>query len=151
MLIDPRITNLIPHREPFLWVDRIISEKPGFIVTEKDISTDLDVFRGHYPNMPILPGVLLCEAVFQSGALLIARLPDDSQSSKLPVITKISSARFKRPVFPGDTLRIEVELKETVSSAQFLKATVRVHGKIALRIEFASTTIEMSEKNFNPL
>jgi 3-hydroxyacyl-[acyl-carrier-protein] dehydratase len=151
MAIDPRITKLIPHREPFLWVDRIISEKPGIIVTEKDISTDLEVFSGHYPDMPILPGVLLCEAVFQSGALLIARLLKESHSPKLPVITKISSARFKRPVFPGDTLRIEVELKESLSSAQFFKATVRVQDKIALRIEFAATTVEMKKKNTGSL
>jgi 3-hydroxyacyl-[acyl-carrier-protein] dehydratase len=151
MAIDPQITKLIPHREPFLWIDRIISEKPGIIVTEKDITADLDVFRGHYPNMPILPGVLLCESVFQSGALLIARLLDKTRCSKLPVITKISSARFKRPVFPGDTLRIEVELKESLSSAQFFKATVRVRSKIVLRIEFAATTVEMNKKNIGIL
>jgi 3-hydroxyacyl-[acyl-carrier-protein] dehydratase len=153
MPIDPRITALIPHRDPFLWVDRIITEKPGSIATEKDIPTDLDIFRGHYPDMPILPGVLLCEAVFQSGALLIARMraENGSNPTKLPVITKINSARFKRPVHPGDTLQIEVELKETVSTAHFLKATVRVQNKIALRIEFAATFAEQSMKNIETL
>jgi len=142
--IDTRIATLIPHREPFLWVDRIISEQPGTIITEKDIPEDLDIFRGHYPNMPILPGVLLCEAVFQSGALLISLMNSTNKSnpSHLPLITKINSARFKRPVYPGETLQIEVTLKESVSSAHFFKATVRVHNKTALRIEFAATSIK---------
>jgi 3-hydroxyacyl-[acyl-carrier-protein] dehydratase len=145
MSIDPRITALIPHRDPFLWVDRIITIGKDAIVTEKDIPNDLDIFRGHYPAHPILPGVLLCEAVFQTSALLIAEMESGKQESKmtkLPVITRISGARFKRTVFPGDTVQIEVELKETLSSARFFKGTVRVNGKTALRIDFAATFVE---------
>jgi len=150
MPIDSRITALIPHRDPFLWVDRIIAIKSGTIITEKDIPVDLDVFKGHYPGQPILPGVLLCEAIFQTGALLLAEMeagkPEGVQA-RLPVITRISGARFKRAVIPGDTLQMEVELKETVSSASFLKGTVRVNGKIALRIDFAVTLVEPEKKN----
>ncbi len=143
MPIDKRITELIPHRDPFLWVDRIIDEESNLLVTEKDIPTDLDVFRGHYPERPILPGVLLCEAVFQSGALLIAKMDFGTRSGHrgMPVITKITNARFKRPVYPGDTLRIEVKLIETVSFAHFLKGTVKIGNKTALRIEFTATLI----------
>jgi 3-hydroxyacyl-[acyl-carrier-protein] dehydratase len=142
--IDPRITALIPHRDPFLWVDRIITVSKNAIITEKDIPQDLDIFRGHYPGRPILPGVLLCEAVFQTGALLIAEMMTgpEGTSGRLPVITKVSDARFKRTVMPGDTVRIEVELKETFSSASFFKGTVRVDGKTALRINFATTFVE---------
>lgn len=145
MPIDPRITALIPHRDPFLWVDRIITIGKDSIVTEKDIPNDLDIFRGHYPAHPILPGVLLCEAVFQTSALLIAEMESgkpEGKMTKLPVITRISGARFKRTVFPGDTVQIEVELKETLSSARFFKGTVRVNGKTALRIDFAATFVE---------
>jgi 3-hydroxyacyl-[acyl-carrier-protein] dehydratase len=145
MSTDPRITALIPHRDPFLWVDRIVTVRKDVIVTEKDIPNDLDIFRGHYPAHPILPGVLLCEAVFQTSALLIADMESgkqESKMSKLPVITRISGARFKRTVFPGDTVQIEVELKETLSSARFFKGTARVNGKTALRIDFAATFVE---------
>jgi 3-hydroxyacyl-[acyl-carrier-protein] dehydratase len=148
--IDPRITALIPHREPFLWVDRIIAVSKDAILTEKDIPEDLDIFRGHYPDHPILPGVLLCEAVFQTSALLIAEIESgkpESKPNRLPVITKISGARFKRTVIPGDTVRIEVELKETFSSANFFKGTVRVNGKTALRIDFAATFVEPEKMN----
>jgi 3-hydroxyacyl-[acyl-carrier-protein] dehydratase len=145
MSIDPRITALIPHREPFLWVDRIITIRTDSIVTEKDIPNDLDIFRGHYPTHPILPGVLLCEAVFQTSALLMAEMESgkpEGKMTKLPVITRIGGARFKRTVFPGDTIQIEVELKETLSSARFFKGTVRVNGKTALRIDFAATFVK---------
>jgi 3-hydroxyacyl-[acyl-carrier-protein] dehydratase len=141
---DPRITELIPHREPFLWVDRIIATGKKVIVTEKDIPEDLDIFVGHYPGHPIFPGVLLCEAVFQTSGLLMAQIESEKQqegAKRLPVITRIGSARFKRAVLPGDTIRIEVELKETVSAASFFKGTVLVNGKTALRIDFAATSV----------
>ena len=150
MSVDPRISILIPHRDPFLWVDRIISSGPGHIITEKDISHDLDVFKGHYPGHPVLPGVLLCEAVFQTGALLTALMASgkpEEISTKLPVITRIGGARFKRMVLPGDTIQIEVSLKETIFPAQFFKGTVRVNGKVALRIDFATTLVERKKKN----
>ena len=83
MTIDPLITALIPHRPPFLWIDRIISYEEGTMVTEKTIPEDLDIFKGHYPEHPILPGVILCEALFQTGALLIARMmQDDSRETQ---------------------------------------------------------------------
>lgn len=141
MPTDPKITALIPHRAPFLWVDRIIEAKQDMLITEKDIPADLDIFQGHYPDRPILPGVLLCEAVFQSGAILIAKMISGNTSTPagLPVITKISNARFKRPVLPGDTLRIEVNLLESVSIAHLFKGKVRVGEKTVLRIEFTAT------------
>ena len=150
MPVDPRITALIPHRDPFLWVDRIISHSPGRRIAEKDIPENLDVFKGHYPGQPVLPGVLLCEAVFQTGALLTALMNSGEQntsSTGIPVITRIGGARFKRMVLPGDTIRMEVTLKETISPAQFFKGTVRVNEKVALQIDFATTLIEPEKKN----
>ena len=113
------------------------------LVTEKYIPADLDVFQGHYPDHPILPGVLLCEAVFQTGALLIALLLKDSDSKKpatgVPVLTRIEGVKFKRPVGPGDTIRMKVSLKETLGNAWFLKGTLRIHGKVAVQVNFACT------------
>ena len=75
---NPDIYEAIPHRPPFLWVDSIISFDAKTIITEKFIAPDLDIFAGHYPAYPIMPGVLLCEAVFQSGALFMAKMLHNS-------------------------------------------------------------------------
>jgi 3-hydroxyacyl-[acyl-carrier-protein] dehydratase len=140
--IDPLITALIPHRPPFLWVDTIISCENGAITTEKTIPEDLDIFKGHYPDHPILPGVILCEALFQTGALLIARMVQDAQEREptkagIPVLTRIIGARFKRPVSPGSTLQMQVKLKEKIAEVWFLKGVLRVKEKIAVQVDFS--------------
>lgn len=139
--IDPLITELIPHRPPFLWIDRIISYEKGTMVTEKVIPEDLEIFKGHYPDYPILPGVILCEALFQTGALLIARMLQDEQKTQhgIPVLTRIGVARFKRPVGPGSTIRMQVHLKEKVAGSWFMKGILRVKGKIAVQVDFSCT------------
>lgn len=143
MLQDLKVTDLIPHRPPFLWVDTMVEHDASSLVTEKFVPEDLDVFQGHYPDHPILPGVLLCEAVFQTGALLIALLLKESDSEKtpggVPVLTRIEGVKFKRPVGPGDTIRMKVTLKETLANAWFLKGTLRVDGKVAVQVNFACT------------
>ena len=131
------IKKLIPHRPPFLWVDRIISCTETIIETEKDIPIDHEVFSGHYPGSPITPGVLLCEAIFQSGALLMANSADNQSIDLVPVLTRITNAKFKRGVFPGDSTQIKVTLIEVVANVSFLKGTLKVSGKIAVQAEFA--------------
>jgi len=132
------IYQRIPHREPFLWVDRIISLTPEAIITEKDIPTDLALFQGHYPGNPIMPGVLLCEAVFQSGSLLIAEILGAglAGTEKAPVLTRIQGAKFKRPVRPGETIVIQVKLTERVGPVWFMSGKVLVHDKVAVKVEF---------------
>ncbi|MEN8188630.1 MAG: 3-hydroxyacyl-ACP dehydratase FabZ family protein [Thermodesulfobacteriota bacterium] len=139
--VDPQVTALLPHRPPFLWVDRIIECGPESIITEKYIPQDLDIFEGHYPDHPILPGVILCEALFQSGALLIAHIQKNSShdSPGMPVLSRILMARFKRQVGPGDTVTMEVKLKEKLASAWFLKGSLRLDNKVALQVEFSCT------------
>ncbi len=143
--IDPEITRLIPHRPPFLWVDRIIEyDKSGTLITEKDIATNLDIFAGHYPDHPILPGVILCEALFQTGALLISKLAKESQepiTQQVPVVTRIGGARFKRQVGPGDTIQMKVTLTETISSVAFFKGTLRLKGKVAAQVDFSCALV----------
>ena len=114
-----KIYGLIPHRPPFLWVDRIVESGDGVIRAEKIIPPDLELFRGHYPGHPVVPGVLLCEAVFQAGALMIANqlAKDGEKIAGLPVLTRITGARFKREVRPGDTIGIEARLREQVGDA----------------------------------
>ncbi len=139
MLMKERnfITDRIPHREPFLWLDRVVELTGEEICAEKTLSPELPLFAGHYPGYPLMPGVLLCEAVFQAGALLIGEMMGDEQAGGVPVLTRILGAKFKREVRPGDTITIRALLKEKLGGAWFLKGSVRVHGKIAVQVEFA--------------
>lgn len=140
------ITDLIPHRPPFLWVDSILEYDASSLVTEKLIPADLDVFKGHYPEHPILPGVLLCEALFQTGALLIAlQLKEAAEAGEgVPVLTRVENVKFKRPVGPGDSVQMKVTLKEQLGTVWFLKGTLRLQGKVAVQASFACTLADLS-------
>ena len=134
----------IPHRPPFLWLDEITDISEEGIRAKKTIPANLDLFQGHYPDYPIVPGVLLCEAVFQAGAVLISELMhkqcqdgQPEQGGGIPVLTRILNARFKREVGPEDTIEIAASLVEKLGAAWFLKGNVRVRGKIAVQVEFA--------------
>ena len=131
------ILSAIPHRPPFLMVDEIVSRTADRIVCRKTFSADEYFFAGHYPGSPIVPGVLLCEAAMQAGAVLVA----DALSGEggHPVATRMNNVRFKQMVRPGDTIEIEVDLKERLASAFFLAAKVTLAGKVAVRLEFACT------------
>ncbi len=139
------ICSRIPHRPPFLWIDTILELSEQGILAAKTIPADLELFQGHYPDYPLMPGVLLCEAVFQAGAVYISELlarEGEEQGSPaaptaVPVLTRILGARFKREVRPGDAIEIRVSPKERLAAAWFLKGTVRVQGKVAVQVEFA--------------
>jgi 3-hydroxyacyl-[acyl-carrier-protein] dehydratase len=141
---DPAIYRAIPHREPFLLVDEILERGPGRIVCAKTFSGKEDFFAGHYPGSPLVPGVLLCEAAMQSGAILLAEQLAGAEG-KVPVATRMNDVRFKRIVRPGETIRIEVELAERLADAFFLHAKVTVDGKVAVRFEFACTAVERTQ------
>ena len=140
-----QIYDAIPHREPFLLVDEIVSWIDSRIECRKVFTGEEEFFAGHYPGYPLVPGVLLCEAAMQCGAILLSRhLADADADGKVPVVTRISDVRFKRMVRPGETIRMEVELTERLAAAFFLKARVTVDGKVAVRFEFACTATEAS-------
>ncbi len=143
MSISDEITSLIPHRPPFLWVDKIVFFSEDTIVTEKLIPTDLDLFDGHYPGNPIMPGVLLCEAIFQSGALLMGKMEQnpDGTANSVPVLTRINGAKFKRSVYPGDSVQIKVRLTESLSSVSFFKGSMKRNGKVAVQVDFACAMV----------
>lgn len=147
MSSKPEITDLIPHRPPFLWVDSILEYDSVAISTTKKIDEDLDLFKGHYPSHPILPGVILCEALFQSGALLIALILRNSETEPdgVPVITRIEDAKFKRPVGPGDTIHMQVQIREKLAGVWFLKGILRVNKKVAVKLTFACTLAQISD------
>ena len=128
----------IPHRPPFLFVDKIVEVTDDRIVTTKYADPAADFFRGHYPDRPVMPGVLVCECCFQAGALLIAhRLGGYDASKGVPVLTRVQDARFKQMVLPEQTLRVEVTLDEELHGAYFLTGRVTVEGRLAVRVSFA--------------
>jgi 3-hydroxyacyl-[acyl-carrier-protein] dehydratase len=103
------IVALLPHRFPFLLIDRVVEFEDGLrIVALKNVSINEPHFRGHFPNQPLMPGVLLCEALAQAGALLIKRSAEGLPEGHVVVLTGLDQCRFRRPVIPGDQLRLEV-------------------------------------------
>src|SRR5437773_12389164 len=103
------IEAAIPHRPPFLLVDEIVERSEKRIVCRKTFRADEWFFAGHYPHFPITPGVLLCEAAMQAGAILIA---GDVPADGVPVAARMNDVRFKRMVRPGETIEMEVELTD---------------------------------------
>ncbi len=134
------ILNAIPHRPPFLFIDRIVELDDTKIRTAKDISPDDPVFEGHYPGQPIMPGALICESIFQTGAVLLSKLMGGITEG-VPVLTRINNARFKSIVRPGSTLDIEAELVDKVSNAHYMKGRASVGGKTAVTVEFTVTVV----------
>ena len=124
------IMSLLPHRYPFLLIDRVIEmERKQRIVAIKNVSINEPHFQGHFPDYPIMPGVLMVEAIAQAGgALLLSEIAD--RDSKLMVFTSIENARFRRPVTPGDQLRIEVTVLNWRSRAVKMGGTITVDGKL---------------------
>jgi 3-hydroxyacyl-[acyl-carrier-protein] dehydratase len=135
------IQQFIPHRDPFLWLDEVIFIDETSIHARKHLTPELDVFGGHYPHFPVLPGVLQCEAALQAGAVLISRLIETG-SDQVPVATRMNNVKFRRLVRPGDTLDIEVELTERLQNAFFLTGKCSVDGKVTTRLEFACTATD---------
>lgn len=132
------ILKAIPHRPPFLFVDSIVELTSAKIRTTRKVREDEDFFKGHYPGNPIMPGVLICESIFQSGAILLSRTAADIGEG-VPVLARISNAKFRNMVKPGDTLEIEAEITEKMSNVHFLKGKASVAGKTAVTVEFAVT------------
>ena len=124
----------LPHRDPFLFVSRVVEQNPDSIVTEYDADPEADFFRGHYPGNPLMPGVLLIECALQAGALLCAA--EAEEAGGVPVVTRVGDARFKRMVRPGDTVRCAASLEDRVGPARYLKAVLTVDGAKALVLTY---------------
>jgi len=132
------IKQCIPHRDPFLWLDEVTEISDKHIVARKLLAPTLPVFQGHYPNFPVFPGVLQCEACFQAGAVLISRLVPTG-TDQVPVVTRLNNVQFRRMIRPGETIEVSAELTEQVSNAFYLKGKVSVDGKVTARLEFVCT------------
>lgn len=133
----PAITDLIPQRPPFLFVDKVVERSENKILTSYKVTGEEDFFNGHFPGNPIMPGVLLQEALFQSGAALMSGMA----GAGLGVVTRVQNAKFKNMVRPGDELMMEVELTESLANAHYMKGTTKVNGKTVLVIEFTVASV----------
>ena len=133
----------IPHRDPFLFVDEILECDSKRILCKKTFTEKDEFFRGHYPGFPIVPGVLLCEAAFQAGAILLTRIfADEHIGSRIPVVAKMGEVRFKQVVRPGDTVMLEVKFRDKMTSVYFLRAKVTLEGKTSVQFDFACALTE---------
>jgi 3-hydroxyacyl-[acyl-carrier-protein] dehydratase len=141
MNID-EIMNYLPHRYPFLMIDRVVRLDPGKAATAiKNVTIDEPFFQGHFPGHPIMPGVLIAEALAQTGGLAFASVeenPDGETQFKLPILAKIEEMRFRSAVSPGDQLLLHAQVLRAYQSLAIVKVEAKVngstvaHGKIVL-------------------
>jgi 3-hydroxyacyl-[acyl-carrier-protein] dehydratase len=135
------ILKHIPQRDPFLFIESIVDHTENSITTSKHLSGQEDFFRGHFPGSPVFPGVLMCEAVFQTGALLMSLKGKSSNDETTALVTRIQGAKFKNMARPGDTLHITVDFVEMLANAAFMKGKITAGGKTIMSIEFAATIV----------
>lgn len=140
MLTNKEIRELLPHRYPFLLVDKVIELEPGKkIVAVKNVSINEPFFQGHFPEYPIMPGVLIVEALAQAAGLAVAVLEENK--GKLGVFAGIEAMKFKNQVMPGDVLTLEAEILVSKLGVTKAKVKASVDGKVAAEgeIKFAMT------------
>lgn len=136
-----QIKNFLPHRYPFLLVDRVLEAVPEErMVALKNVTYNEPFFEGHFPSRPVMPGVLIIEALAQAAALMASYGREDiDTSNRIYYFTGIDKARFKRPVEPGDQLIFEVELMRKIKNMWKCKGVATVDGKVAATAELMFT------------
>jgi beta-hydroxyacyl-ACP dehydratase FabZ len=135
------IKDILPHRYPFLLVDRVEELVPGErIVAIKNVTANEPFFQGHFPDYPVMPGVLILEALAQAGAVMMLR---EEQGKKIPFFAGIDKARFRRPVVPGDCLRLELKvLRQRLGSCR-MEAKASVGDDVAAEAEIFAVAREV--------
>ncbi len=133
LMNQAEIKQIIPHREPFILVDEVESMTETSIVAYKHVTGEEDFFRGHFPAYPVMPGVLIVEALAQAGAICI--LSKDEFRGKIAFFAGIDKVRFKHQVVPGETLRLEVTLTNMRGSIAFATCKAYVGNKLATSAE----------------
>ena len=143
MLSVREILKHIPHRYPFVLVDRIVEIDPEHkIVGIKNVSINENFFQGHFPDHPVMPGVLICEALAQVGAIFAHNARGGRGEDKIFVLTGLDKVKFKRPVEPGDQLRLEVTCLKRRGSFWKLHGVASVEGKLVAQAEISAMEIE---------
>lgn len=145
MLDVNEILKYIPHRYPFLLVDRILEvQGEEKIVGIKNVSFNENFFQGHFPKRPVMPGVLICEAMAQVGAIFAHNARGGINGDKVFVLTGLDKVKFKRPVAPGDQLRLELTCLKRRGSYWKMQGVALVDGKVVAQAEISAMEIEMA-------
>ena len=152
---NPTVASILPHRYPFLLVDRVVEISAGKrIVALKNVTINEPFFTGHFPDHPLMPGVLICEAVVQAGGILARSSVDSSAETAVPprlsvqsphrlaMLTGLDRVRFRRQVVPGDQLLMEVEILRRRGTFWKMQGTARVEGQIAAELEFTVVHVD---------
>lgn len=138
-----KITSLLPHRYPFLLVDKVIEVEPAKrLVAVKNVTFNEPHFMGHFPEKPVMPGVLIIEALAQATGLL-AMETEDVAGAAIYYLVGVDKARFKRPVVPGDQLHLEVEVLKTRRGIWTFKGTATVDGQVCASAEIMCTARDL--------
>jgi 3-hydroxyacyl-[acyl-carrier-protein] dehydratase len=155
-MTDPIIFDAIPHREPFLFIDEIVRWDESEIVCKKTFTGEEFFFAGHYPHYPLTPGVILCEAAMQAGAIFLSKFFKETHDQchqrnnpaekVVPVVGRMNDVKFRQRVRPGDEVVLHVTLTERLQDVFFMKAKVTTGSKIAATFHFACKMITESEQ-----
>ncbi|KPK33391.1 MAG: 3-hydroxyacyl-ACP dehydratase [Chlamydiae bacterium SM23_39] len=139
-----QIKEILPHRYPFLLVDKIVflDLENGKIIGQKNVTINEEFFLGHFPNAPIMPGVLILEALAQTGGVLVYK---KEKVSKIALLMNISNAKFRKPVFPGDVLMLHVQTLHSSKKGGKIKAKATVGKEIAVEAELSFVLIEKNQ------
>ena len=147
----PTVASVLPHRYPFLLVDRVVEISAGKrVVALKNVTINEPFFVGHFPDRPLMPGVLICEAVVQAGGILARSSVDPAAKTAVPsqsphrlaMLTGLDRVRFRRQVVPGDQLLMEVEILRRRGTFWKMQGTARVDGQVAAELEFTVVDVD---------
>lgn len=150
ILDSTQIQQILPHRYPFLLIDKVIEFEPGKSITAiKNVTFNEPFFQGHFPDAPVMPGVLIIEAMAQAGGLVLLGTIDEPQA-KIMLFTGIDKAKFRRPVVPGDTLKLKMTLLKLKSRLCRLWGEAYVDDKLVAEAEVSSIIVERSSLQSKP-
>jgi 3-hydroxyacyl-[acyl-carrier-protein] dehydratase len=144
------IRAILPHRYPFLLVDRIVELEPERIVGIKNVTVNEPFFAGHFPDFPVMPGVLIIEAMAQTAGVLVLKTIAD-RANKLVLLVAVENARFRRPVVPGDCLRMEMKLLKRKASVAKMAGVATVDGLVVAEAEVMCKLADKEEKLAAPV
>lgn len=135
------IKKILPHRYPFLLVDRVLELKKNHIISYKNVTANEEFFNGHFPGRPLMPAVLQVEAMAQSGAIMLMKMHVKKPEENLVVFTNINKAKFRKSVTPGDQFHMDIKLTQRRHNFITMEGTGTVDGKIACELEATAAIV----------